>query len=214
MRLSASKDVATWHVIHGKPRVRLTVISDSVRREGVSFVPDKQDTIQLDRRTGLLSVSAQFPAELDFYRQEIGALYFGARDYFAPGDLLDVSALLDDLAFALSPEGVPGLEAVTLREVTLRTLGTGCVVKWKGPDLREELTAFLEQQDARRRAVAAATLALRVVGRKQPKLVTIEPPNKLTFDRRTHEALVREFLLARGLLRLPVSRLDVEQALR
>lgn len=206
--------MATWHIIHGKPRVRLTAISDSVRRDRLSFVPDKQDTVQFDRRTGLLSVNAQFPAELDFYRQAIGEIYFGARDHFAPGDLLNASALLDDLAFTLSPEGVPELEAVTLREVTLRTPGMGCVVRWKGPDLREELAAFLEQQDARRRVVAAATLALRFSGRKQPKLVTIEPPNKLTFDRRTHEALVREFLLARGLLRLPVSRLHVEQALR
>jgi hypothetical protein len=46
-------------------------------------------------------------------------------------------------------------------------------------------------------------LALYPAGSSKAKLVELAPPNKLTYDRRTHDAVVREFLFARGFLRHP-----------
>jgi hypothetical protein len=58
----------------------------------------------------------------------------------------------------------------------------------------------------RDRIIRKARLALSFVNEPRVKVVEIAPPNKLTYDRRTFDAVVREFLLARGFLRLPNAR--------
>ena len=55
----------------------------------------------------------------------------------------------------------------------------------------------------RDRVVRRAKLALYPAGSSKAKVVEIAPPNKLTYDRRTYDAVVREFLFARGFLRHP-----------
>jgi len=61
--------------------------------------------------------------------------------------------------------------------------------------------------------VRKVKLAIFPVHEQRPKLVEIAPPNKLTYDRRTYDAVVREFLFARGFLRHPQTRIAYQQAL-
>jgi hypothetical protein len=203
VRTSNAGDLAVWHVIHGKPRLSLSIIKDDEKRDRLSVVPDKEDVIQFDRRSGVLSVNAQYPAEADFYRQEIGELYFGSRERFVAATLLSADPVLNDLDYVLSPDGIPGLQEVCLREVRAILPGSGNEIKLKGRDVRGDLVRIFPDGRSACVELRAVTLALRVEGRRQPKLVTIEVPNKLTFDRRTHSGLVREYLISKGLLRLP-----------
>ena len=214
VRVSETDDEIGFIVIHGRPPRNLSVITSPFSRDRVSIVPDKQDTVVFEKATGRLSINAQFPAEHDFYRLAVGKVFFGRDDHFEPHEVLDCSPLVDDLQAALSTEGLPALREVALREITLEaTDAPRDTLVWRANDLRDVLLAELPDLLRRDRKVRKAKLALFPAGERRAKLVEIVPPNKLTYDRRTHEAAVREFLFARGFLRHPNTRLSFQQAL-
>ena len=131
-------------------------------------------------------------------------MYFGSDGHFAAGAALDCGVLLDDPNGALSVEGLPALASVVLREVVLEAVDSPRdKLVWSAPDLGELFLGELVQLMTRDRVVRRAKLAMTPVGEAKPKLVELAPPNKLTYDRRTHDAVVREFLFTRGFLRHP-----------
>ena len=70
----------------------------------------------------------------------------------------------------------------------------------KAPDLTAMLETDLPLLVRRARQVKYLKLALSLTGVRRPKLVELVPPNKLTFDRRSHEGVVRSFLTGNGFL--------------
>ncbi len=204
VRQSESDEEISFVIIHGQPPRSLSVITSPSRRDRMSLLPDKQDTVVFDKATGRLSINAQYAAEHDFYRAVLGRVYFGSDGHFAAGAALDCGVLLDDPNGALSVEGLPALASVVLREVVLEAVDSPRdKLVWSAPDLGELFLGELVQLMTRDRVVRRAKLALTPVGEAKPKLVELAPPNKLTYDRRTHDAVVREFLFTRGFLRHP-----------
>lgn len=213
VRVSESDDEVSFVIIHGRPPRNLSVITSPLSRERLSIVPDKQDAVIFEKSTGRLSINAQFPAEHDFYRLAIGKVFFGAEDHFRPEAVLDCSVLIDDPASALSATGLHGLDAVALREITLEAVDAPCdSMEWRANDLHQVLLVELPDLLRRERTVRKAKLALFPARSRKPKIVEIVPPNKLTYDRRTHEPVVREFLFARGFMRHPSNRNGQRQA--
>lgn len=204
VRPSESADEVSFLIIHGQPPRSLSIITSPSSRDRMSLVPDKQDTVVFDKATGRLSINAQYAAEHDFYRAVIGKVFFGSDGHFAPHEVLDCGVLLDDPVAALSVEGVPALDAVVLREVVLEAVDSPKdKLAWSASDLRDVYLRELDHVMTRDRVVRRAKLALYPAGSSKAKVVEIAPPNKLTYDRRTYDAVVREFLFARGFLRHP-----------
>ena len=202
VRVSEAPGEVTWLVVHGSPPRSLSVITSESTRDRLSIVPDKQDTILFDRTTGRLSVCAQFPAERDFYRQAIGRVYFDDDEHFEAQPVLDCTVLLDAPEEALSPDGLDELEGVELRELTLEAVAAPFdTMTWRAENLNGVLAHELPRILVRTRRVAGAVLLLKVRGERRPKSVELVPPNKLKYDRRTHDGLVREYLFMKGFLR-------------
>jgi len=214
VRVSETSDEVCFVIIHGQPPRSLSVITSAFSRDRMSLVPDKQDTVVFDKQSGRLSVNAQYAAEHDFYRQAIGKVFFGKDHHFEPHAVIDCSVLLDDPVAALSAEGLPGIRMVVLREVVLEAVDSPRdKLTWQANDLGDVFVADGPDLLKRDRKVRKAKLAIFPVHEQRPKLVEIAPPNKLTYDRRTYDAVVREFLFARGFLRHPQTRIAYQQAL-
>jgi len=213
VRVSESSDEISFVIIHGQPPRSFSVITSPSSRDRMSFVPDKQDTVVFDKATGRLSINAQYAAEHDFYRAAIGKVFFGKHDHFEPHAVLDCAVLLDDPEGALSVEGLPALRAVVLREIVLEAIDAPHdKLCWSASDLGNVFLADIPDMLNRDRVVRKAKLALFPLHAARPKIVEIAPPNKLTYDRRTHDAVVREFLFARGFLRHPQECVSYQQA--
>ena len=214
VRVSESSDEVSFVIIHGQPPRNLSVITSASSRDRLSLVPDKQDTVVFDKATGRLSINAQYAAEHDFYRAAIGKVFFGRDDHFEPHAVLDCGVLLDDPRAALSVEGLPALRAVALREVVLEAIDSPRDrLTWSANDLGDVYLEDVPDLLKRDRTVRKAKLALFPIHEGRPKVVEIAPPNKLTYDRRTYDAVVREFLFARGFLRHPQTHLSYQRAL-
>lgn len=215
VRVSEAQGEVTWLIVHGRPPRNLSVITAGATRDRLSFVPDKQDTVHFEVASGRLSVNAQFPAERDFYRQAIGRVYFGADDHFEAHPVLDCGVLLDAPEEALSPDGLDELEGVELRELTLEAVSAPFdTMTWKAENLNGVLAKDLPQLLTRGRRVTGAVLLLRVRGERRPKSIELVPPNKLKYDRRTHDGLVREYLFTKGFLRRADRALTSEEVER
>lgn len=213
VRVSESHDEVSFIIIHGQTPRSFSVITSPFSRDRMSVVPDKQDTVIFEKSTGRLSVNAQYAAEHDFYRALIGKVFFGHDDHFEPHAVLDCSVLLDDPATALSVTGLPALRGVVLREVVLEAVDAPRdKLTWTANDLGEVFLEDVPDLLKRNRVVRKAKLALSPVGASRPKVIELAPPNKLTYDRRTHDTVVREFLFARGFLRHPKPRASCAQA--
>jgi len=144
----------------------------------------------------------------------LGRVFFDRDDHFERRAVLSCGVLLDDAEEAVSVDGVPALERVALREISLEARDhPHDQLIWRAADLRPVLARELPALLQRDRAVRFAKLALYFVGKERPKPVSITPPNKLTYDRRTGDDVVRELLFARGFLRHPDQAVSYQQAL-
>ena len=214
LRVSETDDEVTFLIIHGRTPRNMSVITSAFSRDRLSFVPDKQDTVVFEKASGRLSINAQYPAENDFYRQVLGKVFFSNDDHFEPHAVLSCEVLLDDADEALSVDGIADLDAVALREITLEACDHPYdQLVWKAADLKPVLPKDLPDLLRRARKVRHAKLALYFSGKKRPKIVSITPPNKLAYDRRTGDDVVREFLFARGFLRDPDRAVTYQRAL-
>lgn len=214
LRVSETDAEVTFLIIHGRTPRNMSVITSAFSRDRLSFVPDKQDTVVFEKATGRLSINAQYPAENDFYRQVLGKVFFGKDDHFEPHAVLSCDVLLDDAEEALSVDGIADLDTVALREIALEACDHPYdLLVWKANDLKPVLPKDLPDLLRRGRTVRYAKLALYFTGKKRPKIVSINPPNKLSYDRRTGDDVVREFLFARGFLRHPDRTVSYQRAL-
>jgi hypothetical protein len=102
-----------FHVVHGRPPRSQTIIEKGEKRSRYSYVPDRRDLLIFDRDGGRLAVSAQSPAEQEFYRETFGRVFFGAPGHFSA--LMDITARREGedreaiLAVGGAREGLPRL---------------------------------------------------------------------------------------------------------
>lgn len=193
-----------FEIVRGNiPRSHRTVIEEA-RVDEINYVPARSDFVIFDKRSRMLSVHAQQPAEHDYYRRLIGRLYFGTEDHFRVEEVFSGEPLASRGPDALSTHGFPDIQRAALREI--RALADGDEIIVKGPvDVSHRLPMLFSTDDStlRGKDVQLVKLAIFVRLRRRPILVTIKPPNWCSLDRRVAEDLVRAFLIRRGFLRLP-----------
>lgn len=194
----------TFHVVHGRPSKRRTVISeDECERTTLSYIPDKHDVVIYDARTHKLCVNAQFAIENNFYRRAIGEVYFGHAEHFQPRSVFTGAPIQEEGPAALSIDGIDGLRSVTLRELVVERPRRATVF-FKGDDLSKELQSKHEREVIRSGTIAHMRFALGVAGRARPLKVEVSLPNTLSYDRRIAPDVVRSFLRKRGFRAVPM----------
>jgi hypothetical protein len=191
-------------VIHGRAPKTHGIIRSSTDRSRLSYVRDKHDVILYDKRSGQLSVSAQYPVEQEFYRRTFGRVFFRTLDHFATRMLLTGRPLLDLGATALSAAGLPGIRFVRLRQLRIKEHdGRGTTVTFDALDLRHLLAQSHLLELLGRGEVLMMKFDIHLEGQKKAVSMQLVPPNRLTQDRRVGAALVRSFLLERRFLLMP-----------
>lgn len=204
VRVLERANEVTLLVIHGRTPRSVGVITEAWARGRTSFVPDSIDTVVFDRSTCRLSVNARWPAEQDHYREVMGSVFFGDGGHFLAHEVYTGEPLVEDGARALSPVGIQGLDEVVLQRVEVQDTGVAAHhLSWRGRDLGHIVGTSAWRAFLDARSVTHIKLALKLRGRRRRVPVEIAPPNRLTYDRRLGDAVVREFLLVRGFMRLP-----------
>ncbi len=192
-------------VVHGLPLRNQGVIETDEKRTRKTFVPSKQDVVVYDGTTGRLGVHAQYAREHDLYRRQFGKTFFGDEDHFQAMPVFSGQPLCELGPAALDTHGVPGLLAVGLRELKVRTDDArgNEVWVWRGEDLRSQIASPFGQMALSRGQIVQLELALLLVNRPRPVRVELQLPNHLSFDRRVGEGVVREYLLESGFMQMP-----------
>ena len=204
VRVAERDGEVTFLVIHGRGPRNTSIIENDTARSRLSFIPDKQDTIVYDVETGRLAVNARWPVEHDTYRRLVGEVFFKDADHFLAHEVYTGDPLVEDGAAALSVAGIPGLVGAALKKFEVHDTSEPAErLLWRGPDLGRKLGSEEARVYFDGRVVSYLRLALALRGRKRLLSVEITPPNKVTYDRRVGDAVVREFLLARRFMRLP-----------
>ena len=193
---------------------RAAGLAPSVRFNPVLLKPGSDRTSQLvvrGRPVGTIS-SGDYIAHRDELRAVIteiaalnGALLEQSLVLTSHGVAPLVEALGLDLgSAAVDTYGVPGVERVVLRELTVLSRATlGQAITWTGPDLSAQLDSGLGLLVRQQGVVTAFRLDLTITGRKRPMRLDIRVPNHWCFDRRVNADLVREYLLEAGFMSLP-----------
>jgi hypothetical protein len=148
----------------------------------------------------------------ELVRRVFGEAWFGSPAHFAGDDAISLAPLAD-IAAALSAEGVPGLKKVELQELWIDLDGkSSWVAVGAGPhgNCMVGATAQYAVRALGDGAPAEATFALFLAGRTRPVKLKIKAP-RLEFERRDPRVvrIVRDWLVARGFLRLLGGELDV-----
>ncbi|MFI5298637.1 MAG: hypothetical protein ACHREM_11105 [Polyangiales bacterium] len=207
LRVSETETETTFVVIHGRPPRNHGAIESDDRRTRVAYVPDKHDTLVVDRRTGRLAVNAQYAREQDFYRAALGRVFWGDEDHFVAEPVFTGAPLAQEGTGALGTHGVPGLREVLLRELRLEAKGpVDLSVALKATDLAPVLDSEIGKKLMELGAVAGFKLALVVAGRPRAVVVDVDVPSSLSFDRRFGSEIVREYLIETGFMRMPEAR--------
>lgn len=204
VRVSETDDEVTFLVIHGRTPRSFGVITTDRTRGRASLIPDKQDTLVFDKESCRLSVNARWPAEQDFYRRAVGRVFFDDPEHFKAHEVYTGDPIVEVGERALSPRGILGLLDVRLTRIEVRDGSKPPeTLHWSGRDLGPRLGSVKARALLDGNEITRLKLALGIEGRRWRLPVTITPPNKLDYDRRFGEAIVREFLLVRGFMRLP-----------
>ena len=197
-------DTVTFLIVHGRPPRNHGAIESEDRRTRVTYVPDKHDLVVFDRKTHRLGVNAQFSSEQDFYRRALGRVFWNDDDHFVAEPIYTGEPLVEEGASALGPHGVPGLQGVVLRALTVASPDPALgVIAWKGHDLGGALASPLGRLLLRHGEIRHFQLALILSGRPRAVRVDVDVPNHLAFDRRLGGDIVHEYLLESRFMRLP-----------
>ncbi|MFI5302801.1 MAG: hypothetical protein ACHREM_32325, partial [Polyangiales bacterium] len=192
---------------HGRPPRNHGAIESDDRRTRVAYIPDKHDTLVVDRRTGRLAVNAQYPREHEFYRSAIGRVFWDDEEHFVAAPVFTGCPIQVEGCGALGTHGVPGVHHVALRELRVESKDIDrVVITTKGNDLWPTLATAAGRKILDLGEIVFFKLAIALTGRSRPVLVEVEVPNRVSYDRRVGDEIVREYLLAAGFMLLSANR--------
>lgn len=196
-RLAATRDLI-GKVATGSHDLTAQVTDRSTERAHAVF---HDDTLRLD------VAGQEWMKEL--VRGVFGEAYFGSAEHFRGAESITLSPL-EDLATALSIDGVAGLKAVQILEVWVELGGPRGA--WVGVGARNDCLNSAAAGHALRALAdgvpVEAAFHLYLIGRARPvKLVIAVAKGRLEYDRRDpHVArVVRDWVIARGYMSVPSS---------
>lgn len=107
-----------WLLVrHGMPMIREGKHEDD-GSAGVAFYrPQKHDVVIYDADQDVLAVNADTKGARTLYRESIGLVLFGDKEYFGEGEIFTLAPIRDDGPDCLVCSDIEGIDRVRLREV-------------------------------------------------------------------------------------------------
>jgi len=196
-------------ITHGRPKRA----EEHIKEDGGKYRltrqerrPPGRDLVRYDAEFGLLEVYAADEKVVRRYVGDFGALLFGSPDWFSEAPVLTLEPLARRQEKAL--ELVRGMREVKLVELQIVYEGdprAELVVKSKGGS-----DIFKVQRDREfftwgEGRLARAKLMVKYGEKGRARALVIQPPVRLSYDRRQDDDVTRAFLLKNGFM-LPTGR--------
>lgn len=187
-----------WLLIrHGMPMIREGKHEDD-GSPGVAFYrPQKHDVVIYDADQDVLAVNADTKGARTLYRESIGLVLFGDRDYFGEGEIFTLTPIRDDGADCLVCSDIEGIDRVRLREVVRALPGRIPITEiTRASDL---FAALGDQADAKFKygIIIAAKFGVLFRGARQERVVNLSK-GSARYDRDTDAPAVEAWFEARG----------------
>lgn len=186
------------------------IINREEEREQSDYTPEACDLAVLDRVTGRLSLSIGKLPHVEFTRRLFGRVLYGDESYFSVSAIYTGAPLVERGAAALSPRGIPGLREVILRKLTLRHEDGGhCMLGHDESSVFPCYQRAFEMLTQEGHVVTHMKFDLRYADSSRFRPLEIHTPNHIIFDRHNADAIVREYLVARGFASFGPDHLDL-----
>lgn len=187
-----------WLLIrHGMPMIREGKHEDD-GSAGVAFYrPQRHDVVIYDADQDVLAVNADTKGARTLYRESIGLVLFGDKDYFGESEIFTLAPIRDDGADCLVSSDIDGIERVRLREVVRILPGRIPITEtMRASDL---FAALGDQAEARLRygSIIAAKFGVLFDGARQERIVSVSM-GSARYDRDTDAPAVEAWFEARG----------------
>ncbi len=186
------------------PPTSFDTVDERLELTQINAVTTDRALAVFDKESGGLSVHG-WTSMKEALRRFIGACFFADARHFTSGAVYSLEPLRH-LDVALDPSGIPGLEAIELRDIQLlnpddSTRGYA----WSNGDLRKSANdAELRAALATQTTIQSVKLYLKIKDRKRPTAVTLTANRKKYLRRAADvERVLNELLLARGIMKLP-----------
>lgn len=200
-----------WGIVHGRrPRSQGKIKCKNgpdTSRKISTFFPDQHDLIILCLNTGRLLINARSMDEVDLYRKQIGEIYWGSTDQFAVTHIYSLKPFQAEGEMIFSCKDIEGIERVELRQIDFRKPQAKTVTfNLKGKHLCQDIPGIIDRflKDF---AVHSIKIACYADKKSEPQMITVKPPNRISFDVRTENSAAMKFLIARGMMTV-----DLQQA--
>ncbi|MBC8285866.1 MAG: hypothetical protein H8E42_00175 [Nitrospinae bacterium] len=185
---------------HGKPMQRHTAIKNE-ESETICYRPEVFDVVFYDRSQNELGIrTAGTKGERNLYRETLGFHLFDYYDYFNEQRKFTLNPLEMDGIHSLVCSDIDGLEQVTLTAIK-NSLDEGC----NGHDLHTANDIFLSLLKQNRSmppasAMTMAVFSMKLSGVKNPRSLTIRPPNCVMYHRDEDSIVIDQWLSKRGFI--------------
>ena len=185
---------------HGMPMLRRRSIRND-KTETILYRPEVFDVAFYDRSQNELGIRAMgTKGEKNLYRETIGYYLFDNYHYFKERQKITLNPLEIDGVHSLVCSDINGLEQVTLTAINNR-LDDGC----DGYLSHRAKDVFLSLQKQKKSMPPASTLtmavfSMKLAGIEKPRTLTIQPPNRVTYQRDDESIVADEFLDKRGFI--------------
>jgi hypothetical protein len=181
----------------------------TMRDLGARFrsLPDFNALVTYHSQCGLLCVRAESLAEQHAYRRVFGRALFGDETWFQVKDVFTVDPLVERGIDALSSDGFRGVKSTALCGVEVVAPDREqAKMQLTAADLSKTMTTPVVQSALVAGTVRSMSIALSLSGFPRPLFAKIAPPNTLMMTGHfAQKEIAREFLVARGFMRLPAA---------
>jgi hypothetical protein len=198
--LPYEKGDETWFLVHhAKAAERRSIIKNGQQTSSVDR-PDRYDLVVYDPDFDELSLSTENDKEREAYRREFGRHLFGTAEYFAGEGKYTLEPLVTKGAAALLPNGVPGIDKVTLKEVHYAQ-GPEIVVR-KAADIFAVLAMRQPPVTTLRQAPFRVSFLVKLSAVKRPRTVVIHKGNRAKYQHDGERDIIEEWLDAQGFIKV------------
>lgn len=187
-----------WLLVrHGMPMIREGKHEDD-GSAGVAFYrPQKHDVVIYDADQDVLAVNADTKGARTLYRESIGLVLFGDKEYFGEGEIFTLAPIRDDGPDCLVCSDIEGIDRVRLREVVRVLPGRIPITEiTRASDL---FAALGDHADTKFKygTIIAAKFGVLFRGARQERVVNLSK-GSARYDRDTDAPAVEAWLDARN----------------
>ncbi len=195
---SYPKDEETWFLVrHGEPYKREGGIKDG-ESTSVFYRPETFDVVVYNETMGEVRINAGSIGIKRLYRQMFGKYFFGDEDFFPGTGKYTLDSLKSDGEAALVCSDVKGLEWVLLKELHFYWGGQFREVEIRKADDLLAALSWNGRKIKENSRLIRAKFQVKFENAKNPRTLTIRPPNIANFTRDGDSVIGEIWLAKRG----------------